>query len=179
MCFEILILKIFNPKKSIRIETNVSDITIKTCLYQKYNGKWHSMIYFSRKLTSAEQNYEIHDKKLLIIVTALKTWKIYAEKASEFIILTNHKNFLYFIIIKKLNRRQIKWSKEFEQYKFTIRYTSDKNNGRTNALSKQQDYKKKGSNTAFSKSTIMNLYQSMWKSWMQCYEYSETKTSSF
>ena len=116
---------------------------IKTCLCQKYNDKWHLVMYFSKKLTSAEQNYEIHDKRLLIIVTVLKTWKIYAKKTSKFIILINHKNFLYFIITKKLNQKQIKWSKKFEQYKFTIRYTSNKNNDRANALNRQQNYKKK------------------------------------
>ena len=101
------------------------------------------MIYFSKKFTSAEQNYRIHDKKLLIIVTVLKIWKIYAKKTLEFIILTNYKKILYFIITKKLNQRQIRWSKKFKQYKFTIRYTSDKKNGRTNSLNKQQNYKKK------------------------------------
>ena len=71
---------IFNSKRSIRIETNASNMIIKTCLCQKYDDKWYSVVYFSKKLTSAEQNYEIHDKELLIIVTVLKTWKIYAKK---------------------------------------------------------------------------------------------------
>ena len=148
-CFGTSILKIFNSRKSIRIETNVSDIIIKTCLCQKYDGKWHPVIYFSKKLTSAEQNYEIHDEELLAIVTALKTWKIYAEETSKFIILTDHKSFLYFTIIKKLNRKQIRWSKKFEQYKFTIRYTSSKDNGRTDALNRQQDYKKENQTQYF------------------------------
>ena len=179
MCLRASILKIFNSRKPIRIETNASDMIIEACLCQKYDGKWHSVVYFSQKVTPAEQNYKIHDKKLLIIVAALKTWRIYAERASEFIILTNHKNFLYFTIIKKLNRRQIRWSKKLEQYKFTIRYTSNKDNDRTNALNKQQNYKKKKSSTAFSKSTTTDLYRSMWKNWMQRYEYSKTRTSNF
>ena len=158
-CLEASILKIFNSRKPIRIETNVSDMTIGACLCQKYDDKWHSVAYFSRKLTPAEQNYEIHDKELLTIVTALKTWKIYAKGASEFIILTNHKNFLYFIITKKLNRKQVRWSEELEQYKFTIRYTSNKNNDKANALSRQQDYNKKKPNTAFLKSTTTDLFQ--------------------
>ena len=86
---------------------------------------------------------------------------------------------MYFIIIKELNRRQIKWSKEFEQYKFTIRYTSNKNNDRANALNRQQNYKKKKPNTAFLKSTTTNLFQLMWRNWMQRYKYSKTRTSNF
>ena len=147
-CFETLIWKIFNSKKFIKIETNVSNMIIKTCLCQKYDDKWHSMTYFSTKLTSAKQNYEIHDKELLAIVAFLKTWKVYAKKTSKFIILTNHKSFVFFIITKELNQKQIKWSKKFAQYKFKIRYTSNKNNDRANVLNKQSDYKKK-SNTTF------------------------------
>jgi len=33
---------------------------------------WHSMAYYSRKLLSTEQNYDIHDKKLLAIVATLE-----------------------------------------------------------------------------------------------------------
>ena len=66
---------------------------------------------------------------------------MYAEKSSKFIIFTNYKNLLYFINTKKFNKRQIKWSKMLKQYKFTIRYTSKKND-KTNALNKRNDYMK-------------------------------------
>ena len=99
------------------------------------------MIYFLKKLSSIEQNYDIYDKKLLIIITILKTWKMYAKKLLKFIIFTNHKNLLYFINTKKFNKRQMKWSKIFKQYKFTIRYTSKKND-KINALNKQNNYMK-------------------------------------
>ena len=36
-CFETSILKMFDTKKSKKIETNVFDITIKTCFNQKHN----------------------------------------------------------------------------------------------------------------------------------------------
>ena len=66
------------------------------------------MIYFSKKFSSIKQNYDIHDKKLLIIVITLKSWKIYVEKLSKFRIFIDYKNFMYFIITKQLNRRQIR-----------------------------------------------------------------------
>lgn len=130
------------PKKPGRIETDASDMAIGACYCQEYDGIWHSVAYFSRKLTPAEQNYEIHDKELLAIVAALKTWRIYAEGASEFTILTDHKNLLYFTTTKQLNRRQIRWSKKLEQYKFKIRYTSEKNNDRADALNRRSDHMK-------------------------------------
>ena len=58
------------------------------------------MIYFLKKFSSIKQNFNIHDKKLLIIITTLKLWKIYAKKLSKFKVFTNYKNFMYFIITK-------------------------------------------------------------------------------
>ena len=62
----------FDSEKNIRMETDASDLAIGACILQMHDGKWHSVAYFSRKLTSAEQNYDIHDKKLLAIVAALE-----------------------------------------------------------------------------------------------------------
>ena len=48
------VLKIFDPERPIRMKTNASDLVIKTCLSQKYNEWWHFVVYFWRKLSSAE-----------------------------------------------------------------------------------------------------------------------------
>ena len=98
------------------------------------------MTYFSRKFSLIEQNYDIHDKKLFAIIISLKTWRIYVEEALELTIYTNHKNLLQFIIIKQLNRRQVRWSKLFEQYKFKIQYISRKKNDWANALNRRINY---------------------------------------
>ena len=71
-CSNEFILKMFNSKKNIQIKIDVSDLAIETCILQMHNEKWHSVTYFSRKLTSVEQNYDIHNKKLLTIIAALK-----------------------------------------------------------------------------------------------------------
>ena len=52
----------------------------------------------------------------------------------------NHKNLLQFITIKQLNWRQIKWSELLKQYKFSICYTSEKENEWADALSKWSDH---------------------------------------
>ena len=65
---------------------------------------------------------------------------MYAEGALNFNIYTNHKNLLQFIIIKELNRQQIRWSKELKQYTFKIHYTSEKENDRANVLNRRCDY---------------------------------------
>ena len=121
---------------------NASDLIIKTCLNQKYYKWWHFVIYFSKKLSSTKENYDVHNKKLLAITVVLKKWRMYVKKKSKIIKFMNHKNLLYFIKIKKLNQWQIKWLKILEQYKFIIQYILTKNNDRANALNKRCDHMK-------------------------------------
>ena len=63
----------FNLKKPSRIETDASDLAIGACWIQEHDSKWHLIAYMSRKLSLAEQNYDIYNKELLAIVAALET----------------------------------------------------------------------------------------------------------
>jgi len=132
----------FDFKKSERMKIDALNLVIDACFNQLYEGMWHLVTYYFRKLSSAKQNYNIHDKKLLAIIAALKAWKVYIEKALEFTILTNHKNLLHFITTKELNKRQVRWFKKLEQYKFKILYILGKENDKTDALNRRSDHMK-------------------------------------
>ena len=132
----------YDLRLSSRIEIDALDLVISACFNQEHEGMWHSMTYLSRKLLLVEQNYDVHDKELLAIVVSLKSWRVYTKESLELTILTNHKNLVHFIIIKQLNRRQIRWLERLEQYKFKIQYILGKNNGKANALSKRSDHMK-------------------------------------
>ena len=134
------VLRLYDPKRRCRIETDASDLAIGACLTQEYEGKWHPVAYFSRKMSPAEQNYGIGDKELLAIVASLKEWRIYCDGAVDLDILTDHKNLLNFVTTKELNRRQVRWSEELGQFKFKIRRIKGSDNGRADALSRRFDY---------------------------------------
>ena len=56
------------------------------------------MAYYLKKHTPAENNYEIHNKELLIIIHYLKVWDAELRSVSKgFDIITDHKNIEYFI----------------------------------------------------------------------------------
>ncbi len=129
----------FEPGKPLRMETDASDLAIGACIIQEFEGRWHPIAYYSRTMTGPERNYDIHDKELLAIVSALKHWRIYAEGCSDLTIFTDHKNLVAFTTTKQLNRRQVRWSEELGQYKFKIQYTPGKENGRADALSRRSD----------------------------------------
>ena len=66
------ILKIYTLSLLIVVKTDVSDFILGVYLVQKYLNGWHLVIYYSRKMTPPELNYDIYNKELLGIVAALK-----------------------------------------------------------------------------------------------------------
>jgi hypothetical protein len=71
-CIEPLVLVTFRSGEPLRFETDASDLAIGMCAKQERDGKWHPIAYHSRKFSSAEENYDVHDKELLAIVVALE-----------------------------------------------------------------------------------------------------------
>ena len=65
------------------------------------------VVYFFIKMSLAKCNYEIYDKKFLVVIRAFELWRFQLEGIEEpVMILFDHKNLEYFIIIKLLSRRQ-------------------------------------------------------------------------
>ncbi len=69
------------------------------------NDVWRLCAYYSKKNASAECNYEIYDKEMLIIIQCLKEWDAELRSVSSFQICTDHKNLNYFITVKKLTEQ--------------------------------------------------------------------------
>ena len=59
------------------VETDVSDFAVEACLYQIEDDEKWLIMYQSRKLSESEKRYEMHDKKLLVIIKALQEWRSY------------------------------------------------------------------------------------------------------
>ncbi len=118
------------------------DEAIKACINQSDGKKHlHFIAFHSKKLTKAELNYEIRNKKLLAIVNSFKQWKVYLKEFRHQIqVYTDYKNLLYFTIMKVLNWRQIKWSKELSSYNFQIQYWKKSENLKINVLSRRANH---------------------------------------
>jgi hypothetical protein len=60
------------------VETDASDFALGAILFQfGLDGLLHPIAFYSRKLTSAEINYQVYDKEFLAIITAFEQWKPY------------------------------------------------------------------------------------------------------
>ncbi|SOV07292.1 uncharacterized protein UDID_18776 [Ustilago sp. UG-2017a] len=61
------VLQHFDYHLPTRLETDASDFAIAGVLKQEHEERWHPVAFYSRKMSSAERNYEIHDKELLAV----------------------------------------------------------------------------------------------------------------
>jgi len=124
------ILQHFNPAKPIILQTDASRFTIAG-IFNQYDcfGVLRPVNFYSRKYSSAEQNYDTYDGKLLAIVERLKQWRHYLEGANHKVLIQcDHKNLEYFQTSKVLSRRQVRWLEVLSAYDFVIEHLEGSNN---------------------------------------------------
>ena len=140
------VLRMMDPQRPITVETDASDFAIGACMSQPDDeGRLHPVMFYSRKMTRAEQNYDIHDKELLAIVDTFREWRVYLQGTIHQVkVLTDHKNLTFFTTTKQLNRRQTRWAETLGQYNFKIVYQKGSENARADGLSRRPDYQNNG-----------------------------------
>ncbi len=136
-----IILHYYNSDHKIVIEINASNYVFKNILFQyDENEILHSVTYFSKKHNLIECNYEIYNKKLMIIVYTFKKWW---SKLKDFIyfvkMITNHKNLKYFMLIKQLSHHQACWSEFLSRFNYCIAYCFNKIDDKLNALTRRSE----------------------------------------
>ena len=92
--------------KLLVVETDASDYALAAIFsLQESNGELHPVTFLSQTFTSAELNYDVHDKELLAIYEAFKAWHHYLEGSTFPIdVVTDHKNLEYFSTTKMLSQ---------------------------------------------------------------------------
>ncbi|KAK7925711.1 hypothetical protein WMY93_008021 [Mugilogobius chulae] len=128
-----------NPDLQFVVEVDASDSGVGAVLSQHSSSdqKLHPCAYFSRKLSSAERNYDIGNRELLAIKLALEEWRHWLEGAIHpFIVWSDHKNLTYLQSAKRLNSRQARWALFFDRFNFTLTYRPGSKNLKPDALSR-------------------------------------------
>jgi hypothetical protein len=95
------------------VEGDSSDSAMGAVLSQQSpaDDKWHPIAFSSKLLNAVERNYDIHDKEMLVILHTLEECQHVLEGVKhKFEIWTDHKNLEYFMLAKKLNHQQARWS---------------------------------------------------------------------
>jgi transposase InsO family protein len=119
---------------------------------------WRPVGFFSKKMSPAETNYQIHDKELLAVVLSLKEWQELLKPLEKFTIQTDHKNLEYFKSLRQLNERQTRWAQFLSQFQFKLEYKPGKDNVVADALSRRdQDMPKDTTDIRLSERTFQLL----------------------
>ena len=136
------ILRHFDPSRPVILETDSSDRALGVVASQRGDdGILYPIAFYSRKLNSAELNYEIYDKEMLAIVETMDKWRHYFEGLGhKTVIITDHKNLLWFTETKVYNRRQVRWAEKMSRFDFVIMFRPGKLGGKPDALSRRPDY---------------------------------------
>jgi len=97
--------------------------------------------FYSKSLSPVEWNYEIHNKEMLAIIRALEEWRHFLEGARHLVeIWMDHKNLKYFMMAKKLNRCQARWSLYLAHFDFKLIHRLGYSMGKPDALLWRLDY---------------------------------------
>jgi len=95
----------------------------------------HSIVFYNKNMSSAECNYKIYNKKLLIIIWAFEHWwfklKLINISIKMFI---DHQALISLMKDKKLSQQQMHWVQKLTDFNFKIMYWSDKQNIKIDAL---------------------------------------------
>ncbi|KAK3542189.1 hypothetical protein QTP86_016990, partial [Hemibagrus guttatus] len=92
------ILRHPDPDLPFVVEVDASSSGLGAVLSQRHGepGKLYPCAFYSRKLTTAEANYDVGNRELLAIKAALEEWRHWLEGARHpFQVLTDHRNLEY------------------------------------------------------------------------------------
>lgn len=116
----------FDSDHETVVKTDSSEYCVSEILFQWIERVLRSCAYYSKKNQFAECNYEIYDKKMLVIIWCLEEWETELKSMRKFKILTDHKNLEYFIILRKLSERQMHWQLILSKFRSIIQHQSEK-----------------------------------------------------
>ncbi|KAK3506816.1 hypothetical protein QTP70_029068, partial [Hemibagrus guttatus] len=112
------ILRHPDPDCPFVVDLYASSSGLGAVLSQRHGepGKLHPCAFYSRRLTTAEANYDVGNRELLD---------------------QDHRNLEYLRGAKRLNHRQARWALFFTRFVFTVSYRPGSKNGKADALSRQ------------------------------------------
>jgi len=130
------VLRHFDVKRQTILKTDAFNY-VKSDILSQYDDEnvLHSMTFYSKSMISAECNYHIYDKKLLVIIRCFEHWRLELETIELSIqMFTNHQALKTFMKNKQLIKRQANYLNILSKFNFQIIFRSGKMNDKVDAL---------------------------------------------
>ena len=129
------VLKLADADKEYMVTCDASDYAVGAVLSQQYADGEHPVAYESRKMNSAESNYPTHERELLAVIHALRTWRHYLA-GQKFTVVTDHYSLQYLRTQPQLSKRQARWLDFIAEFNFEVVHKPGKSNVVADALSR-------------------------------------------
>jgi transposase InsO family protein len=120
----------------INLVTDGCSIGIAGCISQ--GGDWRTapvVTFYSAKLSSAQQNYAVHEIELLAGVETMVRYR-HLLLGTRFCWYTDHKGLIYVLKQKGLTGRQARWMEKLSEFDFEVIYVPGEQNTLADALSR-------------------------------------------
>ena len=126
-----------DPSATLALVTEASTTAMGAVLQRRVQGGWQPLVFFSRKLSPAQQKYSAYDREILAIYRAVKYFRHVLE-ARHFTVLTDHKPHTFALHQKrdKCSPRQFNHLDYISQFTTDIRHISGQENIVADAMSR-------------------------------------------
>ena len=130
-----------DPTKQYIVDTDASAFALGATISQDFSDGRHPIAYYSKSLLDAEKNYDIYDRELLAIISALRAFRHLLLGAQQrFLIRSDHNNLKYFKSPQKITARQARWYQFLQDYDFELEHFTGKSNTIADLLSRRKDF---------------------------------------
>ena len=102
----------FDFNKPRILQVDCSGVALSGILSQTDdNNCLRPVAYYSKKLTPAEQRWQVHDQELGALVASFMEWRAWVVGTnSPVIVFSDHANLRYFMTAQHLTPRQARWA---------------------------------------------------------------------
>jgi RNase H-like domain found in reverse transcriptase len=130
-----------NYEKPFTLEVDASQYATGVILYQENDkGKLRPVGYHSHTLNPAERGYDVHDRKLLVVMRGLRQWRhLLLSSPFQTTVVMDHTNLQYYQQPQKINWWVARYLGDLAEYNFKLVHKPGHLN-RADHLSRQPDY---------------------------------------
>lgn len=132
------VLKLPDLTKQFIVEVDSSEVGLGAVLSQVHRepGRLDPCAFFSCKSNLVERNYDIGNRELLAVKSALEEWRHWLEGACQlFVVYTDYRNLEYIWQEICLNPCQVRWALYFTRFHFTVTYCPSPKHTKADVLS--------------------------------------------
>ena len=130
------VLRHFDPTLKTKVWTDASQYAIAGWTCQEYPDGWHSVVFVSRKLTSAELNYSNPERELLALVYTLVKQGHYLRCGIPFESNVDCNSLEKIQSMELINRRVARWIMLLRDFNVNVKHVNGKLNTVADYLSR-------------------------------------------